>query len=457
MWLLPLFSPVARAAATVYYRVRFAGEQVPSTGPVLLVANHPNSLLDPTLVVAAAHRPVRFLAKAPLFTTPSIGWLVRAAGAIPVYRRADDPTQVNRNEDTFRAVHAALGEGAAVGIFPEGISHSEPSIVPLKTGAARIALGAFAQTARTFPVIPVGLVFREKDVFRSEALVYRGQSIPWDDLAQRGIDDPEAVREFTDRIAEALRAVTLNLEKWEDRPLVECAVRLWEAERRLAASPAERVARLEVTTSILADVRRTGDPAGTRLAQDIETHRRRLQRLRLRPSDVTADVTLSRGITWAARRLHLLLPVGFALATIGYVLFWLPYRLTGIIVDRLHLKEDVRSTWKLLVGIVVYLLWVIALGVVAGVQWGALAFILVLVGVPVMGSLGLSVRERWRHAWTDARRFFLLRSRGSLVDALRERQADLARRVEELLTRRIAGAPEFMSERVQLTTVDSQQ
>jgi glycerol-3-phosphate O-acyltransferase/dihydroxyacetone phosphate acyltransferase len=84
MWLLPLFSVIAKLAARVYYRIRFGGAPVPATGPVLLVANHPNSLLDPTLVVASAGRPVRFMAKAPLFSDRKIGWLVRAAGAIPV-------------------------------------------------------------------------------------------------------------------------------------------------------------------------------------------------------------------------------------------------------------------------------------------------------------------------------------------------------------------------------------
>ncbi len=138
MWLTPLFPWVARVGAFTYYRMRSGGETVPRRGPVLLVANHPNSLLDPLLVAAVAGRPVRFLAKAPLFADWKIGWLIRAAGAIPVYRRADDPASMDRNEEMFRAVHAALAGGAAVGIFPEGLSHSEPALAPLRTGAARI-------------------------------------------------------------------------------------------------------------------------------------------------------------------------------------------------------------------------------------------------------------------------------------------------------------------------------
>lgn len=419
-------------AARIYYRVRFGGPIIPTEGPVLLVANHPNSLLDPTLVIASADRPVRFLAKAPLFSDRKIGWLVRAAGAIPVYRRSDDPSLMSRNEDAFRAVFEVLAAGAVVGIFPEGISHSEPSMSPLKTGAARIALGAAAKTGRPCSIIPVGLSFREKETFRSDAFVVRGAPIEWADLAHRGPDDADAVRELTARIDAALRSVTVNLSSWEDRPLVECAVRIWEAERGTPSREAERLARMEFTTKTLAKVRANGDPHGLSLAEDVRRHDRRLTRLGLRPSDLSADVGTGRGMSWAARRFHLLMPVGIVLAGVGAVLFWVPYQLTGMIVNRLRLDQDVRSTWKLLIGIVLYALWLIALAVIAGTTFGWVGALLTAVGVPAIALIGLQVREHWQLAWTDARTFFLLRSRRSLIHKLREDQKELAARLERL-------------------------
>jgi glycerol-3-phosphate O-acyltransferase / dihydroxyacetone phosphate acyltransferase len=432
MWLLPLFPRVARIAAAIYYRVRYAGEPVPHAGPALLVANHPNSLLDPMLVVAAARRPVRFLAKAPLFSDRGVGWLVRGAGAIPVYRKVDDPSQMARNEDTFRAVHQALAEGAAVGIFPEGISHSEPSLAPLRTGAARIALGAYPLTGAAFPIVPVGLVLRQKDVFRSEVLVFPGRPVAWEDLAVRGVDDTEAVRELTDRIAESLRQVTLNLERWEDRPLVEFAQRIWELEFEAGRDPAERLQRLDVTTRILAEVRRSEQADALALAGEIESHRRRLARLGLRPADLAADVGLSRGLLWAVRRLHLAIPVALALALAGAAIFWLPYRLTGFLAARAHVPEDVRSSFKLLVGALFYLVWTIVLVTVAWLVGGAWTGLAVLILVPSVGLSAQYIRERWHAAWNDMRRFVLLRSRRELVRSLRARQRELAIRVNAL-------------------------
>jgi hypothetical protein len=57
----------------------------------------------------------------------------------------------------------------------------------------------------------------------------------------------EAVRELTTRIAAALAGVTLNLDSWEDEPLVSTAVRVWEAERAVVPDAAERAARLAIT------------------------------------------------------------------------------------------------------------------------------------------------------------------------------------------------------------------
>jgi 1-acyl-sn-glycerol-3-phosphate acyltransferase len=438
VWLLPVLSPVARAASFIYYRITYAGDEVPQQGPVLLVANHSNTLLDPLLVVGAARRPVRFLAKASLFASSRTAWVMHAVGAVPLYRRHDEGTQMDRNADAFRAVSAALVSGGAVGIFPEGISHNAPAIAPLKTGAARIALGAAAQMGTPFPIIPIGIVMREKDIFGSEALAIRGPAVAWDDLALRGSDDVEAVRLLTNRIDDALRTVTVNLDAWEDRPLVECALQVWEVERGEPSTPAERVARLQITTRLLAGVRRRGDSEGARLATDLEAHRRRLQRFGVAPSDLTRDLRLSRGVVWAARRLHLLGPVQVVVAVLGTVLFWIPYRLTGWIVGRLPLNLDERSSGKLVVGVILYFTWVIGLAVAIGLRFGVLAGVASAVVVPVVGVLGQMVRVRWGNAWNDARRFFVLRSRRRMVQALRDKQRELSVRLDALYQASIA-------------------
>ncbi len=434
MWLLPAFSLLSSAAGRIYYRLRMAGEGVPRTGPVLLVANHPNSLLDPILVCAVARRPVRFLAKAQLFTHPIWGWMMRGVGAIPVYRRMDDPTVSERNVDMFRAVFDELSKGAAIGIFPEGVSHSEPSLVTLKTGAARIALGTFEKQPRVFPIIPIGLVFRQKDVFRSEAMVVLGRPVAWDDLAPRGWEDKEAVRKLTARIEDGLRSVTVNVERWEDKPLIECAEAIWSAEWGADGDPAGRIARLHVTTTILAQLRRDPEMQWSSLVRDVSAHFRRLRVLGLRPVHLRADVRLRTSISWTVRRLYLLGLPAIALAVAGHVLLWAPYQLTHLVTTGAPAQplEDRRSTFKLFIGIASYALWILLLAAAAGWIGGPLIGVGALFVIPLVGLLGRRIRERWGSAWHDARRFFLLRSRKQLMETLRERQRDLAVRLKAL-------------------------
>ena len=438
MWLSPAFSLLANAAARIYYRLLIAGGRVPGDGPVLLVANHPNSLIDPILVCAAARRPVRFLAKAPLFTDIKTGWMVRAVGAIPVYRRMDDPGLMDRNTDMFRAVYGSLARGAAVGIFPEGESHSEASMVTLKTGAARIVLGTHAAHGVRVPIVPVGLVFRQKDIFRSDALIVVGSPVAWDDLAGPGLEDAGAVRNLTERIGAGLRQVTLNLERWEDRPLVETAVAIWEAEWGSDPDRAERMQRLDVTTRILADLRRQPEARWDELARDTLAHGRRLARLRLSPRWLGARADLATSVRWAVRRYVLVMPIALLVALAGVLLFFAPYRITGTLVDRRRLDVDERSSWKLLLGGAIYGIWLLLLAVVAGITWGPAAVVAVLLAAPAVGMAGLVIRERWRGAWSDARRFFLLRGRRDLVATLRDRQRDLAERFKALYQERAA-------------------
>src|SRR5690606_20684364 len=92
-----------------------------------------------------------------------------------------------------------------------------------------------------FPIIPVGLVFPQKQRFRSTAFCLVGEPIGWDDLSGRGEADVEAMRELTRRIDAGLRQVTVNLERREDARLVFAAEQIFNAERGVQLPEAERV------------------------------------------------------------------------------------------------------------------------------------------------------------------------------------------------------------------------
>jgi 1-acyl-sn-glycerol-3-phosphate acyltransferase len=433
MWLLPAFSAVGRIAMRTYFRLEVEGYKVPRSGPALLVANHPNSLLDPALVAAAAHRPVRFLAKAPLFSVPVIGWLVRGAGAIPVHRRQDDPSRMSRNVDAFDAAYTALVEqGSALGIFPEGVSHDEPSIAPLRTGAARIALEAASRLGKAMPIIPIGLVFREKETFRSEALILIGQPIAWDDLVPLG-QTAEAVRDLTARIDFALRRVTLNLESWEDAPLVESAYAIFAAEFGLSDSAAAQLARIRAGTRRLAELRRSGDDRWRKTARGILRHRRVLARAGLTPADLHASPSLRAAAWRAGRVIPFLTALALAGGAIGTFFFWPPYQLVGVAERVLKPQPYVRSTTKVLAGVALFGLYIgmIAglIAFLAGPRWGIVATAI----LPFAALATIGFQERWRASRHEARLLLVRRTRAARIAELRARQRRIAESIAELV------------------------
>ena len=160
---------IVRRLIRLYYpRIEVTGRNgIPRQGPVLLVANHANSLIDPVIVGIAADRSVRFFAKAPLFDTPVLGRLMRALGMLPAFRGQDDSKQVRRNLESLDIAAQALGRGDAVGIFPEGRSHDSIKLEQIRSGAARMAAQGVQAGARALKLVPIGINYQRKQLFRS--------------------------------------------------------------------------------------------------------------------------------------------------------------------------------------------------------------------------------------------------------------------------------------------------
>src|SRR5918993_5634696 len=210
-----------RFALRVYFRrVEVVGlEHVPRDRPLIFVLNHPNALVDPAVLLCQAPRQVSFLAKAPLFRMPVLGYLVREMDSLPVYRRQDEGEDVSKNQETFVAARKLLARGGTIGICPEGVSHDEPGLRPIKTGAARISLAAVATgEVSNLKIVPAGLYYTSKTSFRSDALLYFGSPIAVEPvkLEADGTPPREAVRRLSNKIETALREVILDAKHEEE-------------------------------------------------------------------------------------------------------------------------------------------------------------------------------------------------------------------------------------------------
>jgi glycerol-3-phosphate O-acyltransferase / dihydroxyacetone phosphate acyltransferase len=439
MQLTTLITRILGWTAAVFQKVEHSGGPVPP-GPVLVVANHPNSLLDPLVIFRVAGRPTRPLAKAPLFRQRFIGTLLRILGGLPVYRAVDDPTQMHRNEDTFRGAIDALSGGDAVQIYPEGRSHSEPGLAPLRTGAARIALGAEseAEWRLGLRVVPIGLTFYRKSLFRGQALAVIGE--PFEITAWRSTweaDPAEAVRGLTDEMAHRLAEVTLNTAEPGDAELIDTAERLYAREKGAAGwrerdRLATRMPRLQAFARGLAWLRSTDPARFTALARAVRRYRRRAERLGALDGDVPPNYAAG-DVAWWVIAEALLLVVAAPAALVGTVVWYPTYAAPRFTIAAVRPEAEAVATWKLATAFAMVPLTVatcVVLGALVAGAWGAVSGGALAVA---LGFTALAWHDRWGAVREDATLFFRLLPKRELQLRQAEERARLVSEFDALV------------------------
>ena len=416
----------------------------PENSAVIFCGNHPNSLLDPVLITAWSGRIVHFAAKAPLFSVPILGTLLRIMGAVAIRRRqdhgggdhggGDQGGGKQCNEDAFHELENVLLEGRAMGIFPEGISHDESQLVPLKTGAARIALATRARN-RDLPIyiVPVGLVYFTRHRFRSSVLVQFGTPIlvpaaaaePANTSEEKG--DEDAVRAITKTLDERLRSLTINAETWEHIWVLDGVRRLYQPEG-IDLNERARLARLFNET-----YPKVADQADIiKLYDSVRSYLLRLS------ADNLHDALIAKGLTPLQIALHVaahlaLLFVSLPLFLIGAPLF-LPIGLTlkvaGVFVSP---RSDTVATTKFVLGFLGIGGLYIGISVWAFLTHGTWLGLLVALVIPASGGAVIHVIARMhalRNLATSTYRIFTLRRE---IAELRAERKQLVLRVAVLV------------------------
>ncbi len=415
-----------------YKRVRVAGmERVPKTGPVIVVANHPNGLIDPVIVGLALEQRVHFLAKSTLFGN----WLslqtMRAFLAVPVYRAKEADT--TQNEKTFAACREIMTKRGFLALFPEGTSHSETHLQPLKTGAARIALSS--EAASDFKlgvtVLPVGLTYDAKESFRSAVTASIGEPFSLGAYQAAHAADPvAAAKTLTADIADRLRTVVLEADDQF----------FWRGFRFVARWVAKHTPEQESDHDIEATARKLSLAYAERLKTDPEQvqalvqEARKLDRM-LDTVGISDPFALDLKIN--ARHLAQIAVLAVLLAPIallGAAFAYLPYRLTDPLARKLARGEtDLVGTIKALLGLVLiggtYIVEALAAGLF--VHW--MVGVGVAIVAPATGYVSLRYFE-----WLGRRRaligsFFLRMSHAHLLAKIETERASLAQRVAKVL------------------------
>jgi glycerol-3-phosphate O-acyltransferase/dihydroxyacetone phosphate acyltransferase len=420
-----------RLAMRVYFRrVEVLGiEKVPREAPVIFVLNHPNALVDPAFLLSLAPRRVSFLAKAPLFRMPVLSFLVRAMDSLPVYRRQDEGEDVSKNSEVFMAARRLLARGGTIGICPEGVSHDEPRLRPIKTGAARIALGAVSTgEVADLKIVPAGLYYTSKTKFRSEVLLYFGNPIEVQPVEMESDGNPPraAVKQLSNRIECALREVMLDAEHEEALQTIRRAEKIFSSEpdEEAPESLAEELQLQQRFVNAYHVLREQAPERLRKLEVRMSRFEEELSQAGVDPDDLsppksTVDVfrhLISRVLLF----LLLIVP-----ATLGVLVHYPAYRLGGYLATRFSRDDDdMVSTIKIMSAMLLFpLTWIVVTLALYKLAGGLVATVAVVL-MPWAGYLAIRFFEGFDEFMGGLRAlaFFLVRRR-FFVRLLAERKA----------------------------------
>jgi len=453
-----------------FRRVEVTGlEHVPRTGGGILIAWHPNGLIDPCLILATFPRAVTFGARHGLFGWPLLGWLMRALGTVPIYRAVDaarlsDDQRRSGNRQSIDALAGAVAAGSFSALFPEGVSHDEPHPLELRTGAARLYYRARLLAGTSAPppaIVPVALHYDDKSVFGSNVLVvfHRPLELPPELDVTPPEDEPDEVgrarsRRLTAEFDRVLSEVVHATDDWELHRLFMRVRSLVRAERVSRSQRPAGAPNLEEITHEFARVRagynalvRADPAAAARLRRRVSAYDADLRALGIEDQELDAGPRLASP----------LLPLLLAVQLLVSYLLLPPILLFGALVNApatallvlitLAASRAVKdkATLKILVGAVLYpLTWIVAGLLAARGQlslleaYPAIPDVPVLAGITVAtlsaagGALFLKLRGLVLQSWRAARVRLTRRRRRNAVQRLRRERAELHDRIAEV-------------------------
>jgi glycerol-3-phosphate O-acyltransferase/dihydroxyacetone phosphate acyltransferase len=401
-------------ARLVYRDIEVIAQRDPGPGPVLLVSNHFGGAADAVLLVHLSPRFPRIVARDVIWRVPVAGSVMRSVGAIPVHKAEDAGDGRSTNDAMFHSCYEALAEGALVMIFPEGVTQDDPRIAPVKTGAARIALGARAAGTESVVIQPVGIHYEDKAAFRSRVLLAFGEPISVDEVARalpEGTGPPDAdnraaVDALNERISAGMRAAAPDYRDWDEAREMQLAASV--ALREVSADDQQRETPLALREVLASTLAKRPDPVRSEVSRAARDYRKTLDGLRMSDYQLAGETSTGRlfgrlvvdGLVTAV-----LLPYAIA----GLLLTILPVALTQA-TRLIPAAPAVRATIMPMVALLTFLLEWIWVGVSAGTRLGWQFGVLVALIAPAFVGATVLVGERivllWRtvRSWVAARR-----------------------------------------------------
>jgi len=338
---------------------------IPTDTPVIFVSNHPNTMIDPLVVGTTCNRKLFFFAKSTLFNNFFSKWLLPKLQLVPVYRRQDDPSQTNKNQDTFEKGFQILKNNGAFLIFPEGVSTGERTLSKIKTGAARIGFGAMVKNdwALDITMIPVGLSYSNAIKFKSNVIVRYGSPISLKEFRdQYNLDEFNVVNQLTQQIETALTKLTTNVNDLASEEIVSALELIYKKELMtdLGLDLKNKSDDFSATKGLVNGVEwyfKNKPERVEEFKEKFQNYQNHLSLLKLK--DEFLDPT-NKSITLFKRiQIIAYLTLGFPIYLYGVINNIIPYKLPRLIAKQFARSKSEIAPTKLITGIGIFVIYYI--------------------------------------------------------------------------------------------------
>ena len=329
-----------------------------NNGPLIIIANHPNTLMDAMMIGYATKQPIYYMAKGTLFNSKFKLWLLRNLNMIPINRRGEGATNGVSNQDSFEACYRVLEEGKTLVIFPEGTSFLERHLRELKSGTARIALEVEKrnQGKLNLKVGPLGLNYLKAEKFRSSVLINIGQQLEVLDHLEAYIKDQgKTAKKLTEKFRVNLERVLVNSYSKEQELLVDDLAEILSS--KYIKSEGKGV---EADISFLKEIRNKIEEIQLTTPYKIAEIQLLLQNIqwRLRKLDVRADF-LDRRFRSIMFLRQILMSVFFLIVGMPIYVFGLwhnliQFKLTDVLVPKITKDLEYYAPIAVLLGLIMY-------------------------------------------------------------------------------------------------------
>jgi 1-acyl-sn-glycerol-3-phosphate acyltransferase len=326
----------------------------------MFVANHTSAFMDPIVIAITVDRVLHFLARGESFKSPFVSTVLSWLNMIPIYRPEITPEKVIQNEEIFQKCYDHLASGKCIIIFPEGFSKTERRLRKIKTGTARIALGAEAQHDFNLglTIMPIGINYSNPHFFQSDLFLNIGTPIVVSSyLDAYKLDDFGAARKLTDDIKAELEKRTVVIQHVELDKLIENIEKVYRGHLRetVGDGGGRDSQNFFLSKEIVNAVSYFYTQDKRRVLQfndKISSYLHKMKALKLRDTQLR-DTAKKDGFI---RRL-LFIVLTFPAFLYGWINNYLPYKLSEFLSGRLKYREDFKGSMQVALGVLSFLIF----------------------------------------------------------------------------------------------------